>query len=383
MELAEGARVSLTGLKKRADVNGQTAIVLADAADAAGRWLVFVPATSEKLQVKPVNLGPAPEGESDDDEEEEEEEEEEGEEGEEEEDEEEEEDDGEEAREETVVIDYTPGQGRLGLDIEDSSLTVQGVAEDSAAAQGGLERFARWVLAAVGGVEVSTMEAAKVEIAKAAGGGGKKKKGGGGGGSGKLSLTFRKAPTTFVTLEELVRNPRPTAEAAAGTTSVEATRFSFRIPVDAPLNPGGSIQFRLRTPATDPSLKELHYLVNGKPRPPLKNLSFHLIGDHFARELRFPSLGTCMWLPAEGFAEAYAKLREMAEAAGLPCRGLPQRFNEEKLSHVEGIERDNAEERAAKLTMKKAKGVKNAKKRKIVKRAVAQEGSAAKRARKG
>eukprot|EP01063_Lacrimia_lanifica_P008628 TRINITY_DN156_c0_g1_i1.p1 TRINITY_DN156_c0_g1~~TRINITY_DN156_c0_g1_i1.p1 ORF type:complete len:360 (+),score=173.54 TRINITY_DN156_c0_g1_i1:49-1128(+) len=352
--IVEGCTVRVEGLKKRADANGKSATALSAAGD---RWVVELE-DGEQLKILTKNLtvlAPPPaeveaEGDAgteeaaddDDDGGEEDEEDEEDEEGSEDESEESETD-----RLEVLTLSRKDPTERLGLDfVASNDLTLEGITPGTTAGNTpAAARYIGWTLRSINGAPVDSLAAAAPLI--------KNQK--------SLKLAFFKKGVVYVQM------PAP----PAGTSPT--TPVSFKIPLDAPLNPNASIEI-----APHPKTGTLRYKVNGASRPAFDHIVFDLMGDNYTRELRFPSLGTCMWLPAAGFETVYPALRAMVAAHGkVQSRGFQGRFRKELLEEVEGLESAAAEERLAKAAKKQLPT--NQKKRKLVRRALKQ--SAAKKQR--
>ena len=333
-----GCTVSISGLKQRADLNGSTALVVGSAGEGTGRWVCEVGGDEcVRLRLANITVTELPEEESDEEMEEEEMEE-----------------DMEESEEEgpasaSVSLHYgkvEAKKGRLGINFAaDNDLTVCGVTEGTPAAEAKLAEYDGWQLTQVNTTAVHNITEAGYAISAA-----KAKP------SPNLTLTFAKALPRYVSLEDMLANT------AAPSTPIDPKKVSFKIPACAPLNPSLSIEICLKTKGNEMSV---FYKVAGKARPAITSAVFELIGEHYTRELRFPSLGTCMWLPKEDFAVNYSLLTAMFEKAGVTMRGFNSRFKEETLMQVAEIEQQEEEERQKKLAKKELKGV-NVKKRRLM-----------------
>eukprot|EP01064_Diplonema_japonicum_P018092 TRINITY_DN2678_c2_g2_i1.p1 TRINITY_DN2678_c2_g2~~TRINITY_DN2678_c2_g2_i1.p1 ORF type:complete len:344 (+),score=102.20 TRINITY_DN2678_c2_g2_i1:947-1978(+) len=308
--LEPGDSVLIQGMVKRQDINGAVGEVLG-MDEASGRVIVEV--GEEQLKIKPENLELC---EEEDDEEEEDEEEEE-----------------EESCDEhaSLEIQRQGVDDRLGLNFaETGNLTLEGVSPGTVADREGAHDLIGWKMTMINGTPVSTLAEAEPLVKSLV----------------KLEILFKREATVWV----------PVPPCAESVTSV-----SFSIPAMAPLNPHAKIEIVKKK-------SSLIYKVNGTPRQPFSTVSFSLLGDHYTRELSFPSLGTCMWLPAEDFFTLFARLKDLIESVpAVRTKGFAARFKESSLRQVKEIEEAKMEEEIKRNEKKQLKNM-NAKKRKALRK---------------
>ena len=331
-----GSLVSISGLKKRTDLNEKIGRVVEEISG-TGRWAIEIEG-GEVVRILEKNLAileEDPEEEEDEEHIESDVEEEE-----------EEEDEEEEQEEELATLQITRKQvtDRLGLDFaSESDLTLSGVTPGTCAENTDALQLVGWKLTHINENEVCSLSDAGKFVSK----------------SKTLDLQFIRPATHWITMPKCESVPE---------------KVLFTIPSVAPLNPNSKIEIG-RSKSGD----ALIYKVDGKPRPKTRSLHFHILGEHYTRELRFPDLGCCMWLPADGFSEIYSSLRSLAMSIpGIQLRGFSAKFKESSINEIEQLEAAKEDELTEAKKKRAIRAMKNFKKKKHMMKAAGIDGKRSK-----